>query len=285
MRIRVLAGILALAAAALAAAPAPPPAAYADNAEPAKDVAGEYEFIEQHPCVCGGVLVPYKNDFYYVGDVIVEAILTRCPKCREDRTFYFDCTPRYGSLSSFRKKHLDTRAQAGPSDDQPCPTAATAITVNSISEEYILLFTTAHTCGSYYERKFQSLGTENGHWYDTIKATCSADGAETDFYFLIDSFYGKPEVYPELKHRQKQKTPPDALVGRTIETAFTPESDAAMTEFLEGAKHAADGGALKPINGYETTIDGQLYGVGETVCEKCGLPVRLFVRFQTDQPK
>ena len=267
---------LTLVAAAAAGATAPPPASSPDNAEAAAAIADEYAFIAAHPCPDGGVLIPYENFVDYYGDNILEIVLTRCPTCREERPFYFDLSPRYGTLPDFREDLLTTRPAAGPSDDNPCPTAANAVTVNSVTEEYVFLETTRHTCGTPYVSNGQALAGESGHYYDVLTASCPADGAQTDFYFNIDSFYGQFDKYPELVHMSHTGEAPGALAGRTPGTAYEAEDEAARADILAKATHAADGGKLALLKKWDYRDGVVHYGVAETTCPECGTPVRLY---------
>lgn len=282
MRIKILAAMMTVAAAAFAAEATPPPAAFADNAAPAKDIPAEYEFIQAHPCVCGGVLVPFDHYIDYRDDTILEIVLTRCPQCREDRTFYFDLTSRYGDLPTFRKSLLATRKEAAAAEDQPCATPATAVAVGGIPEEYIFLETTKHACGAYYRAGMQSLSAAEGHYYDVIEATCPADGAATAFYFIVDSFFGNMDGYPELAHGKYGGEPPEALPGRRIETAYDAADNAGRAQLLEDATHAADGGKLVLVNGWTGDVNGVIYGVADTTCAACGSPVRLYFKLPAD---
>lgn len=265
-----------LLAAAAAGALAPPPASTPDNAAPAAAVADEYTFIAAHPCADGGALVPYDNVVAYNGDQVLEVVLSRCPSCREERPFYFDLTPRYGTLPALRARLLATRPAAGPSDDNPCPTVGNAVTVASVTEEYILLETTPHSCGTPYVSGGQSLANEGGHYYDVLTASCPADGAQADFYFNIDSFYGQFDKYPELVHMSHAGEPPAALPGRTPATAYAAADAAARAALLDEATHAADGGKLDVGRKWDYDDQGVRYGVAETTCAQCGMPVRLY---------
>jgi hypothetical protein len=243
-------------------------------AAPAASVDDEYELIAATRCVCGGEYVPYDNFVDYQRGVIYELVATRCASCREDRFFYFDLTPRFGTLSEFREAKLATRA-AVPEGELPCPSPESAITADSITEEYIILETTPHSCGTPFTSEDQGLLEEGGHQYDVLSARCPADGAEAAFYFNVDSLMFHPEKYPELKHWSHQLEPPEPLPGRTLETAFAGNADE-RRELLEKATHRADGGALNVVSTWTYRGRAGDYDVVKTTCEKCGAPVRLY---------
>ncbi len=268
-----LAALTALAAAYGDAAERNEAASYA-AASPAASVDDEYELITATRCVDGGAYAPYDNYVDYQGGVIYEVVATRCASCREDRFFYFDLTPRFGTLSAFREAKLATRA-AVPEGELPCPSPQSAITVDSITEEYIFLETTAHTCGTPFGSYGQALISQDGHSYDVLDARCPADGAEAAFYFIVDALMFHPEKYPELKHKSRQLEPPEPLPGRTLETAFAGDADE-RRELLEKAAHRADGGALNAVSTWTYRGRAGDYDVVETTCEKCGAPVRLY---------
>jgi hypothetical protein len=263
-----------LAALGAGAAGAAAPFPY-DTAAAAAAVADEYELIAATPCVDGAAQLPYDNYVEYEGDVIYEVVATRCAQCREDRLFYFDLTPRYGKLAEFREAKLATRAVV-PAGDFPCPSAAGAVTVASITEEYIFVETTRHTCGTPLEAGGQSLVNEGGHYYDVLDARCPADGAQAEFYFNVDALIGNPEAYPELEHARHAVEVPAALPGRTLETAFRGDADARRA-FVANATHAADGAPLEVIGSWTYRGREGDVAVFETACAECGTPVRLFV--------
>lgn len=251
------------------------------TAAPAASVDDEYDFIEATPCVCGGACVPYSHFIEYRGDVVYEIILSRCAQCREERVFVFDLTPRFGKLSAFMEAKLATR-EVVPEGDLPCPTAESAVTVDSITEEYIFLENTLHSCGTPFVSTSQGLQAEGGHHYDVLYAVCPADGAEAEFYFNIDAFMFNMEKYPEFTHMKRAGEPPEAREGRTLETAFAGD-EAAQDKFLAEATHAADGGKLNVVTTWVYRGSSCDYVVAETECEKCGAPVRLYLR-SGDQP-
>jgi hypothetical protein len=246
------------------------------SAAPAASVDEEYDLINATPCVDGGEYVPYGYYVEYEGDVIYEVVTTRCAKCREDRLFFFDLTPRFGKISEFREAKLAGRAVA-PEGELPCPGVESAVAVDSITEEYVFLETTRHSCGTPFVSEGQALLDDGGHHYDVLSARCPADGAEAEFYFNIDSFAFNPEKYPELTHLAHQQEPPEPLPGRTPETAFRGSADE-RRKLLAEATHVADGGRLK-VNTRWTGRDrsGDVEVVDAT-CEKCGTPVRLYFR-------
>jgi len=250
-------------------------------AVPAAAIADEYAFIADTRCYCGAALVPYDNFVHYdwAHDRILEVVLSRCERCREERPFYFDLTPRYGALSAFRAAKLATRAHAGPADDEPCPAPTSAVVVGSIAEEYIFLETTRHRCGRCYESAGQRLAEEGGSYYDVLTATCPACGVKVEFYFDVGSFFGDFASYPEMIHQQYERTPPAPLPGRTPATAIAGSAEE-RARWLAAARHAADDGGLRVVNrGRWAGADGE-YEVIDAACEKCGAPVRLF--FITD---
>lgn len=265
--------LLAISTGLGAAAQTEPASSYA-AAAPAPAVADEYELIAATRCVCGGEYVPFDDFIDYQRGVIYELVATRCAKCREDRIFYFDLTPRFGTLAEFREAKLATRA-AVPEGELPCPSPESAIVVDSITEEYIFLETTLHTCGTPFASQSQGLTSEEGHYYDVLYARCPADGAEAEFYFNVDAVMFHPEKYPELEHASHQREPPEPLAGRTLATAFAGDADE-RRELLEQATHAADGGDLNVVSAW--TYHGRAgdYEVVDTTCEKCGAPVRLY---------
>jgi hypothetical protein len=267
--------LLAAAAAFSFAADVGPASSFA-TAAPAPTIDDEYDLIEATPCVCGGACVPYFHNLEYGGDVIYEVILTRCAQCREERVFFFDLTPRFGKLNEFREAKLATRLVAGEGD-LPCPTAESAVAVDSITEEYIFLETTPDSSGEYFRSGGQSLREESGHNYDVLYPVCPRGGVEAEFYFNIDSFAFDMEKYPEMTHMARAGEPPPALPGRTLETAFAGD-DAAQEEFLAEATHGADGGKLNVAVTWVYRGPSSDYVVAETECEKCGTPVRLYLR-------
>jgi predicted RNA-binding Zn-ribbon protein involved in translation (DUF1610 family) len=246
------------------------------TAAPAATVEEEYELISATPCVDGGEYVPYEHYVEYEGDVIYEVVMTRCAKCREDRLFYFDLTPRFGKISEFREAKLASRAVAAEGE-LPCPSAETAVTVDSITEEYVFLETTLHSCGTAFASAGQALLEEDGHHYDVLSARCPADGAEAEFYFNIDSLMFNLEKYPELTHLARQREPPEPLPGRTLETAFRGSADE-RRKLLAEATHAADGGGLTVVARWTYRGRSGDFEVVDATCEKCGTPVRLYFR-------
>ncbi|NIT35569.1 MAG: hypothetical protein GTN49_03555 [candidate division Zixibacteria bacterium] len=245
-------------------------------AAPAATVEEEYELINATPCVDGGEYVPCGHYVEYEGDVIYEVVTTRCAECREDRLFYFDLTPRFGKLGEFREAKLASRAVAAEGE-LPCPGAESAVTVDSITEEYVFLETTLHSCGTPFASEGQALLEEGGHHYDVLSARCPADGAEAEFYFNIDSFMFNPEKYPELTHLAHQGEPPEPLAGRTLETAYRGPADE-QRKLLAEATHAADGGDLSVVARWTYRGRSGDFEVVDTTCEKCGTPVRLYFR-------
>lgn len=245
----------------------------------AATVKDEYDYIASAKCLCGGSYVPYGDFIQYdlEGDRILETILCRCEKCAEDKRFFFDLTPRYGKLSAFREAKLASRQNPAGAADAPCATAATAIVVNSITEEYIFLETTAHSCGTFYESAGQSLATEGGKYYDILAARCPKCGTTTPFYFDISSFYGDYEKYPEMVHKSYQRTPPAALPGRTPDSAFVGD-DAERAKWLVEARHAADGGTLTVVKTRRYATEDGDYEIVETQCEKCGEALTLYLK-------
>ncbi len=250
------------------------------SAAPAATVEEEYDLISATPCVDGGEYLPYGYYVEYEGDVIYEVVMTRCAKCREDRLFYFDLTPRFGKLSEFREAKLASRAVAADGE-LPCPSAESAVTVDSITEEYIFLETTLHSCGTAFVSAGQALLEEDGHHYDVLSARCPADGAEAEFYFNIDSLMFNPEKYPELTHLARQREPPEPLPGRTLETAFRGSADE-RRKLLAEATHAADGGGLNVVARWTYSGRSGDFEVVDATCEKCGTPVRLYFRLGGD---
>jgi len=264
------------ATAGAAAPPAPPAAGAPDAAVPAAAVADEYAFVAAHPCACGGALVPYDHYITYDGDRILEVVSTRCGQCREERPFYFDLTPRYGTLGQFRAAKLASRPEAGPADDRPCPAAASAVAADSIAEEYIFLETTFHACGTAYVSAGQTLAEDGGHTYDVLAARCPADGAATDFYFNIDSFFGQFDKYPELEHDRFMGTPPEPLPGRTPESAMA-GTEEERAQWLAEVKHEADRASFDVGRRWTYTEDGGDYEMVEATCPECGQSLRLFM--------
>lgn len=269
--------MLAVAVAAAAMGVEAPPGALPSTPQPAPAVADEYDFVAAATCPCGGSYVAYNHFNDYAGDQVLDVVFTRCSQCREERLFYFDLTPRYGTLSEFRAAKLATRARPGPSPDNPCPDYASAVTVASIEEEYIFLETTSHSCGSFYVAGDQALANEGGHYYDLLTARCPGDGTTTTFTFNIDSFYGNAAAYPEMIHLGRQGNPPPPLPGRAPETAFAGTAEEIAAAFA-AATHAADGGPLILINRTEWSSGGNNYEVRYTQCGSCGLPVVLYGR-------
>jgi len=277
MRSLFIAAVVATAAAAsagLAADLGPAGSLAAAEAVTSPDEA--YDLIEATPCLCGGDLVPYAHFIEYAGDVIYEIYLTRCAQCREERPFYFDYTPRFGKLSEFMEAKLSTR-EVVPEGELPCPTAESAVVVASITEEYIVLENTRHSCGTPFVSKGQALQAEAGHHYDVLYAVCPADGVEAEFYFNIDALMFNLEAYPEMVHMRRAGEPPEPLPGRTLGTAFEGD-EAAQDEFLAEATHRADGGKLAVVDTWIYRAPDDDYVVVETACEKCGTPVRLYLR-------
>ena len=113
-------------------------------------------------------------------------------------------------------------------------------------------------------------------------AACPADGAQAEFYFNVDSFAFKMEKYPEMTHMARAGEPPEALPGRTLATAFAGD-EAAQEKFLAEATHEADGGKLNVAVTWLHRGSSGDYVIAETECEKCGTPVRLYLR-SGDQP-
>ena len=246
------------------------------SAAPAATVEEEYDLVSATPCVDGGEYVPYGHYVEYEGDVVYEVVTTRCAKCREDRLFFFDLTPRFGKLGEFREAKLASRAVAAEGE-LPCPGAESAVTVDSITEEYVFLETTLHSCGTPFASAGQALLEEGGHHYDVLRARCPADGAEAEFYFNIDSFMFNPDKYPELTHLARQQEPPEPLPGRTLETAFRGSADE-HRKLLAEATHAADGGDLSVKTTWTYRGRSGDFEVVDATCEKCGTPVRLYFR-------
>lgn len=246
------------------------------SAAPAATVEEEYDLINATPCVDGGEYVPYGHYVEYEGDVIYEVVITRCAECREDRLFFFDLTPRFGKLGEFREAKLESRAVAAEGE-LPCPGAESAVTVDSITEEYVFLETTFHSCGTPFVSAGQALLEEGGHHYDVLRARCPADGAEAEFYFNIDSLMFNLEKYPELTHLARQREPPEPLAGRTLETAFRGSADE-HRKLLAEATHGADGGDLGVVARWTYRGRSGDFEVADTTCEKCGTPVRLYFR-------
>jgi len=263
-------------AAAYAASPDPGPAYSFATAAPAASPDEAYDLIEATPCICGGAHVPYSHYVEYEGDVIYEIYLTRCAKCREERAFYFDLTPRFGKLGAFREAKLATRAVA-PEGNLPCPTRESAVAVASITEEYIILENTPHSCGTHFFSSGQALQAEGGHHYDVLYASCPADGAEAEFYFDIGALMFNVEKYPELAHMKRAGEPPEPLPGRILSTAVEGD-EAAHDKFLAAAAHRADGGKLDVVATWIYRGPDDDYVVVDTTCEECGTPVRLYLR-------
>jgi hypothetical protein len=272
-----IAAVLVRASAASFAAPAAlGPARSFVTAEAVASPDEAYDLIGATPCVCGGELVPYAHYVEYEGDVIYEIYLSRCAQCREERPFFFDLTPRFGKLSAFMEAKLATRAVV-PKGDLPCPTRESAIVVASITEEYIVLENTLHSCGTPFVAKGQGLEAEGGHHYDLLRAECPADGAQAEFYFNIDALMFNIEAYPELVHMRRAGEPPEALPGRTLASAFEGDK-AACEKFLAEATHRADGAKLRVVSTWVYHAAAADYLVVETTCEECGTPVRLYFR-------
>lgn len=271
-----IAVITAAAAASLGFAADLGPAASPATAEAVTAPDEAYDLMEATPCLCGGALAPYVHNFEYAGDVIYEVYLTRCRQCREERPFFFHYTPRFGKLSEFMEAKLATR-EVVPEGDLPCPAYDSAVVVESITEEYIFLENTLHSCGTPFVSKGQALQAEGGHHYDVLYAVCPADGAEAEFYFNIDAFMFNVEAYPEMVHLRRAGEPPAALTGRTLGTAFEGD-EAAQDEFLAEETHRADGGKLAVVDTWIYRAPDGDYVVVETTCEKCGTPVRLYLR-------
>ena len=274
---KVISAALVTACVAAHAAPAEVgPAASFATAAPLASPDEAYDLIDATPCVCGGDLAPYAHYIEYRGDVIYEVYLTRCADCREERPFFVDLTPRFGTLSAFLEAKLASRAVV-PEGDLPCPTAESAIAVNSITEEYIILENTAHSCGTNFVSGSQALQAEGGHHYDVLYGVCPADGAEAEFHFNIDALMFNVEKYPELAHMKRAGKPPEPLPGRTLGTAVEGD-EAAHDKFLAAAVHRADGGKLDVVATWIYRGPDDDYVVVDTTCGECGTPVRLYLR-------
>jgi hypothetical protein len=235
-----------------------------------------YDLIAATPCLCGGALVPYAHYVEYRDDAVYEIYLSRCATCREERPFFVDLTPAFGKLSAFLQAKLATRGVV-PEGDLPCPTYESAIAVDSITEEYIILENTGHSCGANFVSSSQALQAEGGHHYDVLHAACPADGAQAEFYFNIDAFIFHAEGYPELAHMKRAGEPPAALPGRTLSTAVEGD-EAAHDKFLAEATHGVDGGKLNVAATWIYRAPDDDYVVVDATCEECGTPVRLYLR-------
>ena len=281
MRIDLIALALVTAAASPGVAAEIGPGTSFDAAEAITSPDEAYDLIEATPCLCGGQFIPHAHYIEYKDDVVYEIYLSRCSQCREERPFFFDYTPRFGKLSAFMEAKLATRGVV-PEGDLPCPSAESAIVVNSITEEYIVLENTLHACGTPFESTGQALAAEGGHHYDVLYAVCPADGAEAEFYFNIDAVMFNLEAYPEMAHMRRAAEPPEALPGRTLRSAFEGD-EAACDKFLAEETHRADGGKLTVADSWIYRDADAYYVIVETTCEKCGTPVRLYFR-SPDQP-
>ena len=80
--------------------------------------------------------------------------------------------------------------QSGPAGERPGMSVDTAIVVDSIPEEYAYIGENACTDnGGMRDVKLVKTGETYEHFYDVITVVCN-NGAEEDYYFQIDSFFG-----------------------------------------------------------------------------------------------